>query len=84
MSAKPPMQALPPGQLYADDGPKLIALSCIFSVFSIAAVVARFFAARKKKAKLWWDDWLCIPSLVRLFFASSTPGASLSARSDYL
>lgn len=67
MSAKRPIEALPPSQLYADDGYKVIVLSCIFSVLCIAVVVARFFAARKKKAELWWDDWLCIPSLVLLF-----------------
>ena len=67
MSAEPPSQTLPTDELYADDGYKVVALSCVFSFFCIAIVAARFFAARKKKAKLWWDDWLCIPSLVRVF-----------------
>lgn len=66
MSAKPQMQTLTSNQSHADDGYIVIILSCIFSILCIAVVVGRFFAARKKKATLWWDDWLCIPSLVCL------------------
>ena len=64
MSHPSSVQEPPPADLSEDDGAKLIVLSCVFSVLCIAVVSARFWAATKKKARLWWDDWLCIPSLV--------------------
>lgn len=67
MTSMSATEALEPSQRDADNGYKLIILSCFLSVISTGVVAARFVAARKKKAKLWWDDWLCIPSLVRWF-----------------
>jgi hypothetical protein len=43
-----------------------IVLSAIFPALAIAAVLARFYARHLKNATLWADDWMLIPSLVRL------------------
>ena len=64
MSGDATGQHLSPEQLYEDHGYKVIIVSCVLAVLCTVAVLARFFAVRKKEAKLWWDDWLCIPSLV--------------------
>ena len=72
MSSKPPSPVTSFTQEHEDNGYKVIVLSCVFSTLCIAVVVARFYAVRKRKAELWWDDWLCIPSLVsclRSFFS---------------
>ena len=76
------MPSLSPEQLHADNGYKLIVLSSVFSVLCIIVVVARFWAPRKREAELWWDDWLCIPSLVRLLLAYLTSDAPSRVGAD--
>ena len=33
---------------------------------AVVAVGLRFFARRRSKAGLWYDDWLVIPAMVRV------------------
>lgn len=43
----------------------LIAMCVIFSIFSTAAVVLRFYARKLKDLRFQVDDWLSAVSLVR-------------------
>ena len=45
------------------NGGSVFAVSILFIVLGIAAVIARFHVRRGKSA-LGIDDWLCIPALV--------------------
>ena len=43
-------------------------LGSIISVLcATAAVISRLLAKRMSSARLWWDDWIIVASLVRLF-----------------
>lgn len=55
---------VPLSQLYADVGATVIGTASGLFFLCLLAVIARFAASRKGKIALWWDDWLCIPSLV--------------------
>lgn len=46
----------------------VLAVGVCFIILSISAVSARFYV-RRTKAGYGFDDWLCIPALVRRFVA---------------
>ena len=62
------------GNLYPDDGYKLVTVACVVSILSIVVVAARFFATQLKKAKIGPDDWISIPALVGCRSAHSSVG----------
>ena len=62
------------GNLYQDDGYKLVAVACVVSILSIIVVAARFYASQLKKAKIGPDDWISIPALVGCHSAHSSVG----------
>jgi hypothetical protein len=46
--------------------PKQYAFAVIFSILPTVAVALRFWARKRKKAQLLWDDWAIVLALVRL------------------
>lgn len=46
--------------------PVIIGVCVTMVVLAILATALRIWARVMTKAKLWWDDWLCIVGLVRL------------------
>ena len=55
----------PPGQV-PNLGPTIIGVSYGICGVSTVIIALRFFARWRTGKKLWWDDWLCIPALVRV------------------
>ncbi|KID66209.1 Satratoxin biosynthesis SC1 cluster protein 4 [Metarhizium brunneum] len=43
-----------------------LSVGAVMAVLAIVAVVARFYARHSRKAKLQWDDWLIVVSLVAM------------------
>ena len=62
------------GNLYQNDGYKLVTVACVLSILSIIVVAARFYASQLKKAKIGPDDWISIPALVSCHNAHSYIG----------
>ena len=62
------------GNLYPNDGYKLVTVACVVSILCIIVVAARFFASQLKKAKIGPDDWISIPALVGCHSAHSSVG----------
>lgn len=64
MSLPPP----PPGiDLGASQQTEIVGSIVATWVFAVICVALRFFARRISRAGFWWDDWLMIPALVKLF-----------------
>ena len=61
-------------------GPQIVAANVVLLVLSATAVTLRFISRKKSRAKIDWDDYLILSSLVRLriFIESSFKGFWLS------
>ena len=62
------------GNLYQDDGYKIVTVACVVSILSIIVVAARFYASQLKKAVIGPDDWISIPALVGCHIAHPPVG----------
>lgn len=43
-----------------------LSVGAVMAVLAIVAVVARFYARNSRKARLQWDDWLIVVSLIAM------------------
>ena len=50
--------------LYADRGPRIMAVNVALIVLSGIAVLLRFMSRILSRAGLWWDDWMILCALV--------------------
>lgn len=50
----------------SEDGMRAWAIGVIvaMTILSAASVVVRIISRRIRRQKLWWDDWLCVTSMV--------------------
>ena len=48
------------------NGEVIVAVTWVFTSFSIVIVILRLAVRKKFVGKLLWDDWLMLPAIVRL------------------
>lgn len=56
--------------------PWSIATSVSVTGLAFVAVCLRMLSRYERKQQLWWDDWMIIFSMVRVFFSTLSPGGN--------